>query len=323
MPIIKNRPITRREYKIMLKTDKFKEREQGIADFKGIIKNQIELINSKGKLKPIYFEENTTHNNNSNERLVWYLDTPDFQIKEHRFLLRIRKEIQVDENDNEDRSNNDNKQYVIDLKSRNADRYISASYDLRTNHLIGKNQIDFEFEEDIVPTVENSNSIKKPEFASKFSHSVSFRKSKELDLVSFGDLLSIFPGLSVLNIDPNLELQRVNDFVAKEISVNIGKIKFVDKDKSTNDLRLNFWYPQKDDKDKKNPLIIEFSFDYKSKDKKNKSKGSSNEKILEEFRISLVRKINDFYLGLFKQKDFIDLKTSKTKTEFAYEWKQK
>src|SRR6478672_5711218 len=304
MPIIKNRPITGREYKIMLKTDKFKEREQGIADFKGIIKNQIEMINSKGKLKPIYFEENTTHNNNSNERLVWYLDTPDFQIKEHR-------------------SNNDNKQYVIDLKSRNADRYISASYDLRTNHLIGKNQIDFEFEEDIVPTVENSNSIKKPEFASKFSHSVSFRKSKELDLVSFGDLLSIFPGLSVLNIDPNLELQRVNDFVAKEISVNIGKIKFVDKDKSTNDLRLNFWYPQKDDKDKKNPLIIEFSFDYKSKDKKNKSKGSSNEKILEEFRISLVRKINDFYLGLFKQKDFIDLKASKTKTEFAYEWKQK
>jgi len=323
MPIIKNRPITGREYKIMLKTDKFKERQQGIADFKEMIKNQIELINSKGKLKPIYFEENTTHNINSNERLVWYLDTPDFQIKEHRFLLRIRKEIQVDENDNEDRSNNDNKQYVIDLKSRNADRYISASYDLRTNHLIGKNQIDFEFEEDIVPTVENSNSIKKPEFASKFSHSVSFRKSKELDLVSFGDLLSIFPGLSVLNIDPNLELQRVNDFVAKEISVNIGKIKFVDKDKSTNDLRLNFWYPQKDDKDKKNPLIIEFSFDYKSKDKKNKSKGSSNEKILEEFRISLVRKINDFYLGLFKQKDFIDIKTSKTKTEFAYEWKQK
>jgi hypothetical protein len=323
MPIIKNRPITGREYKIMLKTDKFKERQQGIADFKEMIKNQIELINSKGKLKPIYFEENTTHNINSNERLVWYLDTPDFQIEEHRFLLRIRKEIQVDDNDNEDTSNNDNKQYVIDLKSRNADRYISASYDLRTNHLIGKNQIDYEFEEDIVPTVENSNSIKKPEFASKFSHSVSFRKSKELDLVSFGDLLSIFPGLSVLNIDPNLELQRVNDFVAKEISVNIGKIKFVDKDKSTNDLRLNFWYPQKDDKDKKNPLIIEFSFDYKSKDKKNKSKGSSNEKILEEFRISLVRKINDFYLGLFKQKDFIDLKTSKTKTEFAYEWKQK
>jgi hypothetical protein len=51
MPIIKNRPITGREYKIMLKTDKFKEREQGIGDFKEIIKNQIELINSKGKLK--------------------------------------------------------------------------------------------------------------------------------------------------------------------------------------------------------------------------------------------------------------------------------
>ena len=59
-------------------------------------------------------------------------------------MLSIRKEIKIDNNDNKDRANNDNKQYVIDLKSRNPDRYISASYDMRINHLIGKNQIDFE-----------------------------------------------------------------------------------------------------------------------------------------------------------------------------------
>ena len=90
--------------------------------------------------------------------------------------------------------------------------------------------------------------------------------------------------MSVLNIEPNIELQRVNDFVAKEISVNIGKIRFVDKDIGTNNLCLNFWYlPDDDSKEEKNPLIIEFSFDYNSKDKKNKSKRVSNEKILEEF----------------------------------------
>jgi len=126
--------------------------------------------------------------------------------------------------------------------------------------------------------------------------------------------------LSVLNIDPNLSLEKVNNFEAKEISVSTGKIKFEDKDTSTNDLYLNFWYLS-DDKEEKNPLIIEFSFDYNAKDKRNKSKGSFDEKTLEEFSISLIRKINDFYLGLFKQENFIDLKESKTKTEFVYEWK--
>ena len=113
--------------------------------------------------------------------------------------------------------------------------------------------------------------------------------------------------------------------ICKAIFINDNQIlKFVDKDIGTNDLYINFWYfPTDDSKEEKNPLIIEFSFDYNAKAKKNKSKGSSNDKILEEFRISLVRKINDFYLGLFKQQDFIDLRTSKTKTEFAYEWKQK
>jgi hypothetical protein len=41
-------------------------------------------------------------------------------------------------------------------------------------------------------------------------------------------------------------------------------------------------------------------------------------RLLQEFRISLVSKINDFYLGLFEHKDFVDVKTTKTKTEFAY-----
>ena len=108
MAIVKNRPITGREYKIMLKTDKFKEREKGIDDFKEIIKNQIELINSKGKIKPIKFDENKNNNKGTKKRQVWYLDTPDFQIKEHRFLLRIRKEKNKDDDDDFDSDEIDN-----------------------------------------------------------------------------------------------------------------------------------------------------------------------------------------------------------------------
>ena len=41
--------------------------------------------------------------------------------------------------------------------------------------------------------------------------------------------------------------------------------------------------------------------------------------MLEEFPISLVKKINDFYLAL-QTEEFVDLKTAKTKTEFAYKY---
>src|SRR6476620_10213642 len=132
MDIVKNRPITGREYKIMLKVDKFKEREKGIAEFKEIIKNQIELINSKYLLKPIQFDGNVYKNNTKGikERQVWYLDTPGFQIKEHRFLLRIRKQKDDRNNNGFNGDNIDDIKYIIDLKCRNSDRYVSASYNL-------------------------------------------------------------------------------------------------------------------------------------------------------------------------------------------------
>ena len=120
------------------------------------------MINSKAQIKPIIFDENKNDDNNKGikERYVWYLDTFQFQIKEHRFLLRIRKEKNKDDDNNG--LDGDNIQYVIDLKCRNSDRYISASYNLTPNLIEDKkkNKIEFEFEEDIVPKVENSNPIK-------------------------------------------------------------------------------------------------------------------------------------------------------------------
>ena len=113
---------------------------------------------------------------------------PNFELyKKNKFLVRIRKEKDDD--------------YVTDLKCRNSDRYISASYDLSPNirEKEEKLKAKFEFEEDIIPRVESTNS-NSPDFASKFSHSVSFHTKKELQPNTIADLLSIFPGLNVLNI---------------------------------------------------------------------------------------------------------------------------
>jgi hypothetical protein len=69
-------------------------------------------------------------------------------------LLRIRRE-------------NDEK-YVTDLKCRNPDRYVSASYDFSNTT---KDNIKIEFEEDIVSP-----------FVSKFSLSASLKQKKTQNL---------------------------------------------------------------------------------------------------------------------------------------------
>jgi hypothetical protein len=82
------------------------------------------------------------------------------------------------------------------------------------------------------------------------------------------------------------------------------------------DLSLSFWYLPDEGK-RETTEIVEFSFDYYAKEK-NKPDGADKNSFIEEFTISLVRKANDFYLSLLKEQEFVDLKTVKTKTEFAY-----
>ncbi len=299
-----NLQITGREYKLMLNVNRFKERDRGITSFLEVIKNQIDLTNKKGEKGEIFFDEKKERK--VKDRLVWYIDTPDHQLKENKFLLRIRKE----------KGDDDNKEYVIDLKCRNSDRYIAASYDLISKLKEIKKEFEFEFEEDLVPKMDTMETIK-PDFTSKFSQSVSFKEGKEPVLKKIEDLLEIFPALNRLCIEPHTELKKVNDFEANEISINIGKIKLLNKDISTDDLSLNFWYLLKET-EKDIPVIIEFSFDYSAKEKDGSNELNKN--VLEVFPISLIRKVNDFYFSLFTNDEFVDLKTSKTKTEFAYNY---
>jgi hypothetical protein len=201
-----NRPITGREYKLMLNTDGFKDMDEGIKNFLDIIESKIKMLNRREE--QVRFEKKIKEKN----RRVWYLDTKNFDLNARNFLLRVRRE-----NDEE---------YITDLKCRNADRYIAASYDFSSNT---KGNIKMEFEEDIISP-----------FVSKFSLSASFKAEKEPRLESFTDVSSIFPGLNTLNIDGDKKLRKVNDFEAKEISCTVGKI--VSLEGSTDDMSLNLWY---------------------------------------------------------------------------------
>jgi hypothetical protein len=66
-----NRPITGREYKLMLRTSKFEERDKGIKDFLDIIKSQIEILNlkeGKGGGEQVNFDKKYKNNDNRKKR---------------------------------------------------------------------------------------------------------------------------------------------------------------------------------------------------------------------------------------------------------------
>jgi hypothetical protein len=72
---------------------------------------------------------------------------------------------------------------------------------------------------------------------------------------------------------------------------------------------MSMWYLS--DKDK-SPVIVELDFDCNAQEITR-----SNQISLEEFPLSLIKKVNNLYSSLQRER-FVDLAISKTKTEFAY-----
>lgn len=220
-------------------------------------------------------------------RTTWYLDTEDFQLKSKNFFFRIREE------------DGDKKEYDVTLKCRHEDRYISASYDLTSP--IKKNY-EIKFEEDIIAP-----------YVSKFSISAKYKDKEKPEIYDVSDLKLIFPDLNNHGLKDG-KLKKVNGFEAKEISCKIGKILF-DENSEDNQIKtdLNFWYLPNDERI---PLIVEFTFDYNAK----KREKDTDKLLIEEFPLSLVQNTYKFYHGL-QDRRIVDLKSSKTKTCFAYDYK--
>jgi hypothetical protein len=187
---ISNRPVTSREYKLMLNMDRFKDREQASQEFLSLL--DFLVRKEGGRVVEEQHEEE--------RRQTSYLDTPERALHQQGFALRLREE----EDDNEEG-------FQINLKYRASDRYISAAQDLSSPQ-DGKTK----FEEDILPP-----------FVSKFSHSTSIETHTALELGTINKVVDLFPGLRELDIDENTPVETVNDFKALEVVRNLCKWKLV------------------------------------------------------------------------------------------------
>ena len=235
-----NRPLTSREFKIMLRTDHFIDREKGMKEVSSIIEDISGRQGGKYEAPNSYDEV---------ERRTWFLDTDDCELYcKKKFLFRIRKEKKSGK-------------YEVTLKCRHSDRYVCALYDLSVSEDAEtkfKDDLKTKFEEDIITGKMTDGSVTS---ISKFSHSATFEYTHIPEFKKIKDLSSIFPDLKLGGIDSDEPLAKVNNFEAIEISAEIGEITFSDDDTKVVP-ELNLWYsPAEENK----PLIIEFTFKYKAK----------------------------------------------------------
>lgn len=202
-----NRPVTSREYKLMLNADRFKDRDQGSQVFLGLLDF---LIGKEGGkiIEPQNKEE---------RRQTSYLDTPESALRQNGFTLRLRKEAKAEDG------------FQITLKYRASDRYISAAQDLSSPRAD-----KIKFEEDILPP-----------FVSKFSHSSSIKTKTMPDLSSIEKVAVLFPGLEKLNIEGDTAVKTVNDFIATEVVRKLCKFQFGEP--PTIKASLSFWYLTEDE----------------------------------------------------------------------------
>jgi hypothetical protein len=285
IPIL-SKSLDSREFKIILKPNLFKEFNSGIKKIQEVIDTEVKKLN--GRFKSRDSDLKLKHRN------TYYLDSSDFRLNSKNFFLRIREDKK-------------SRKYDVTLKCRHPDRYISSAYDLSDLKIY-----DTKFEEDIIAP-----------HISKFSTSVNFEQDQKPKFNSIEELGSIFPGLISYDIGHG-KLSKVNNFEAEEISANLGKIVYDGKKNNNKDdnkvtLLLNLWYSPKDESV---PAIVEFTYSYRAiKPSPSKSnKRNKDNKLIEEFPLSIVRNTYEFYKSLQKT-NVVDLRASKTKTEFAYTYK--
>lgn len=218
-----------REYKIMLRTSKFRGDEPKLQATAGALWGDLASI-----IVPHAVSVSGTEDVEHRRRQVRFLDTEDNWLRSHGYVVRERVDLELDERQ-------------VTLKFRHPDRYISQGKDMLPAEGF---KSDLKFEEDI-----------KPEFLKLYSFSSNTFVPPDTKLATLADVKAIYPGLprAVDEFPETAKLRVVGGFTAYE-RIMKGTSFQIRKDPEVLAVCcLTLWYPGKSD-DK--PLIAEFSFTY-------------------------------------------------------------
>ena len=156
-----NQQVTSREYKIILDSKHFANPIEGEQKFLAQIKKYIQ---DDERVK--YLPETKTEK----YRWVRYLDTPEHDLRDNGYVLRVRNEYDPEN------------KFKYTLKYRHNDRYLSALSNVffnKTNNDIKDVEHKSKFEQDVLYG-----------FKSKFAHSTSIVTDSNLPIASVDELLT-------------------------------------------------------------------------------------------------------------------------------------
>src|SRR6266496_1694116 len=258
------------ECKLILKPDRFTAAktffEYGKLVARTAKKFGIDLINKGVVLKPQIRE-------------VVFLDTADFQLYNHAFILRRRISY-------EDGFPTGEPEIVF--KFRHPDMQRAAELDVRPN-IAGSYRIKFKAE--ALPLKDQVGG-----YRLLFSHNVQFplNQTAEGDRTSMRTLVRAFPALAVLKISDTGRVELVNQTIVEEVLQDLGVLDFGEG--VTADSNIAIWR----ERGTHHPLCGEFAFQTKFK-----QQDELHEKAMDRCR--------QFFIALQRSgRDWLSLGTTKT-----------
>ena len=241
------RPITSREYKVMLDADKF---VGGKQEFKAAANSFWKIFSAAigGQTAKIHGAFDVVK-----KRLITFYDTEEKLLYEHAYIFRERIE---------------NNKREATLKFRHPDRYYAQDRDMRCKG--DDTEENLKFEEDIKSNDElDFATIEKPKyFVSLYSHSNKCKIKASKTISCLHDLAGMFPDFKNRlggAYNPELELQPVNNFSAHETVYAGAGFDLGANGEVECECALINW---RADKQNKEPLVVEFSFRYAAKKEK-------------------------------------------------------
>jgi hypothetical protein len=231
-----------REYKLVLKTEKFTGDEFNLLKNAKVFWASLEKV-----IQPVAQTEQENLDTISLKREIRFYDTKNFTLHNNNYIFRERK-------------NFSNNQKEVTLKFRHPDRYVSQDRNLKSRK-ISKRKM--KLEEDI-----------KAPFIKLYSFSSGGLIVVEKQFKKIKDIAKLYPGLATqLNkYSEDEEIFSVHDSAILEIVITGSKIIICNDPLINAECALIVWYNSKHIGS--DPIIVEFSFRYGNKKEKYSQKAS-------------------------------------------------
>ena len=225
---MKARKVISREYKVMLRAEKFAGTEQDVLIAAGQLWGEIARI-----IEPIALKVSGTLDTISKKRLVSFLDSEARQLWAGGYIFRVRRSP-------------GGRRPEVTLKFRHPDRYVAESRQMKSRRI----RTSIKFEED----------IKQP-FVSLYGYSTTGRVRRKAVPTTLEQVSALFPDLSkrIVDMKCSHELEVVG-FTAREVVVSGSFVRIGVMPQVSVECALIVWYNE--DERSHDPVAVEFSYRY-------------------------------------------------------------